>query len=180
VDSESMFTEKDYGKLKGDTELRDFVIMPKDICVALSEETDGSVFNINKMKTGKAFIQKKFRDVFSLMVAEKAEPADCQICDCVADEVGMGKSVCRPCVIRSPIYKYLPYFEDEDELDEDISSLSESSEEDNKIQKPSKVVVRPPKKPKNRKIKNKRPKTKASDKRKLRLIKRKNFKKVAS
>lgn len=177
VDSESMFTDKDYGKLKGDTELRDFVIMPKDICVALSEETDGSVFNINKMKTGKPFIQKKFRDVFSLMVTEKAEPADCQICDCVADEVGMGKSVCRPCVIRSPIYKYLPDFGKEDEPEDDGSLSSESSEEENKIKKGP--IIKPPKKTKKNK-KFKKSKAKVTDKRRMRLLKRKNAKKMAS
>ena len=107
MDSDSLFTAKDVGgkKLKGDQALRQYVVMPKDICVALTEETDGSVFNVLKLTKTKPFIGKKFSDVFSRVVAMKAEPSDCQKCECVADETGVGMPVCRSCITRSPLYK---------------------------------------------------------------------------
>ena len=42
-----MFTNKHVGDrdLKGDRDLRKQVLMPKDLCVALTQESDGSVFN---------------------------------------------------------------------------------------------------------------------------------------
>ncbi len=46
-----MYTQKHVGskQLKGDRVLRQQVLMPKDLCVALTEESDGSVFNALKV-----------------------------------------------------------------------------------------------------------------------------------
>ena len=51
VDKDGVFTNKHVGDgdLKGDRDLRKQVNMPKDLCVALTQESDGSVFNTLKV-----------------------------------------------------------------------------------------------------------------------------------
>jgi hypothetical protein len=116
ADSETAYTRKDAGtnNLEGDPDVRRIMRMPKDLCVALTEETDGSVFNTLQWINNRPFIQKRFRDVLVRVIADKAEPTDCQICDCLPDEVGAGTSVCRNCERPDPIYNYLPQFKDFD------------------------------------------------------------------
>ena len=57
VDRSSLFNAKHMGEspLIGNRDMRQHVVMPKDICAALAEESDGSVFNVAKM-TGEFFI----------------------------------------------------------------------------------------------------------------------------
>ena len=47
ADHHSVFTNKDVGEkdIVGDSGLRGQLRMPKDLCVALTEESSGSVFN---------------------------------------------------------------------------------------------------------------------------------------
>ena len=51
ADRTGVYTQKHVGskQLKGDRVLRQQVLMPKDLCVALTEESDGSVFNALKV-----------------------------------------------------------------------------------------------------------------------------------
>ncbi len=51
VDKDGVFTQKHVGsrQLVGDKGLRKQVSMPKDLCVALTTESDGSVFNARKV-----------------------------------------------------------------------------------------------------------------------------------
>ena len=51
VDRSSLFNAKHVGEtpLVGAQDMRQHVVMPKDICAALAEESDGSVFNVAKM-----------------------------------------------------------------------------------------------------------------------------------
>jgi len=111
VDRETVYTRKDAGTadLVGDSEIRPQILMPKDLCVALSEETDGSVFNTLQYTDTRPYIQKRFMDVLVRVIADKAEPSDCQICDCRPDEVGAGKADCRHCVRPNPIYDVSTY-----------------------------------------------------------------------
>merc|ERR1712150_315251 len=66
-------------------------------CAKLAQETDGSFFNFNKMTAGRVRFQKHFVDVFSRRVAKSAEVPECQVCECVSDSNGAGRSVCKPC-----------------------------------------------------------------------------------
>ena len=47
ADRHTVFTNKDFGEkdIAGDSGLRGQLRMPKDLCVALTEESSGSVFN---------------------------------------------------------------------------------------------------------------------------------------
>jgi hypothetical protein len=151
ADRKTVFTQKHVGdrELKGDRDLRKQISTPKDLCVALTEETDGSVWNSLKLTEGKPLAQKKFVDVMSRLYAKKATPTECQICDCQPEEeTGMGMAVCRDCNKRNPIYNVFPdlYFgfgEDDDVALPDISS--------------EKPKVKKTRMNKNKKFKNKRP-----------------------
>ena len=118
VDRETVYTRKDAGttELVGDSEIRSQIMMPKDLCVALSEETDGSVFNTLQFINSRPFIQKRFMDVLVRVVADKAEPSECQICECTTDSVGAGKADCRHCVRPSPIYPVSGLYSDKKRL----------------------------------------------------------------
>ena len=43
-------------------------------------------------------------DVLSRVIAKKAVPSDCQICDCVAEKSGLGQPVCKACSAPSISY----------------------------------------------------------------------------
>lgn len=99
ADSRGVYTNKDVGSkdIVGDSGLRAQLLMPKDLCVALSAESHGAVFNSLKLVESKSVAQKKFLDVVSRVVAKKATPSDCQICDCLSDRRGSQTAVCRSC-----------------------------------------------------------------------------------
>ena len=104
ADRNAIFTRKHVKNLKGDQVLRKQAMMPKDLCVALSEETGGSLFNTIKWLSGKRNSQKRFVDVMVRVIAKKASPTSCQICECVPDMTGTGMAVCRDCQTPAPIY----------------------------------------------------------------------------
>ncbi len=69
VDKDGVYTQKHVGdrELEGDRDLRGQVSIPKDLCVALTQETDGSVFNALKVRLcgGDA---RRFKDVAVCLV----------------------------------------------------------------------------------------------------------------
>lgn len=82
--------------------------MSKDLCTPLALETNGTVFNLDRMSNsalgdGPAIpvLNKKFVDVWSRRVASLALPAACQRCDCVADQDGSGRAICQRCLSPS-------------------------------------------------------------------------------
>lgn len=99
IDKETAYTARHVSdkKLEGDAELFTQVIKPTTMCAKLAQETDGSFFNFNKMTAGRVRFQKHFIDVFSRRVAKSAEVPQCQVCECVSDSNGAGRSVCKPC-----------------------------------------------------------------------------------
>ncbi len=101
-----MYTRKDAGTtvIQGDSDLRRVVRPPKDLCVALTEETDGSVFNSLQWINNRPFVQKRYLDVLARVIVDAAEPTDCQICECEPDNTGAGKAACRSCEPPEPIY----------------------------------------------------------------------------
>ena len=105
IDREGLFTPRSVGdeELNGDKTLRKQVYVPKDLCAALSQESDGSIFSMTQLLEARTMVQKKFLDVFTRMTAKKGAPTECQICECMADETGVGISVCRSCTPSLPM-----------------------------------------------------------------------------
>ena len=99
IDRNSVFTAKDArGKWAvGDMELRHHTLVPKGLCIALTHETDGSVFNLLKLSETKPAMQKRFATVVGRVIAKKGMPATCQHCECRSDESGAGVTVCYSC-----------------------------------------------------------------------------------
>ena len=97
VDDEYVYTKKDAKKVKGNSKLREHVTMPKNFCAVLAEETDGSIFDIQKWRDVKPVLGDKFEDVLTNVVAKKGAPTTCQKCDCVPDQTGVGMAICRDC-----------------------------------------------------------------------------------
>jgi len=112
ADKTRVYTRKDAGgqEVAGDTELRTQLQMPKDLCVALTTDTDGSVFNTLQWSQARPYMQKRFVDVMVRVFADKGHPETCQQCDCVADENGVGRAVCKSCVSTRSFYSFLPGF----------------------------------------------------------------------
>ena len=97
VDDSFVYTKKDAKHLKGNAKLRPHVSMPKNLCAVLAEETDGSIFDIQKWRDVKPVLGDKFEDAFTKLVAKKGTPTKCQNCECVPDESGVGMAICRSC-----------------------------------------------------------------------------------
>lgn len=132
VDDETVFTGKDVSddELTGEPDLRKYVRLPKDLCVALTHSTDGSVFSAPQWTQSPASLQKKFTDVFARAVARKAKPSDCQQCECVADSMGAGVPQCSSCYQKNPIFSLLPNFYDDDYSDEIAGDSNRSRKDD--------------------------------------------------
>ena len=110
MDKEGMFIDKHVSDndLLGDAELRKQVRKPKDLCAALSEVTDGSVFSSGMLTSQKSSTQKSFIDVMVRLMVKKAKPSQCQNCECVEDNGGKGEAVCHHCEMN-PIYNVSKY-----------------------------------------------------------------------
>ena len=107
VDDQAAFTRKDVSdeELVGDEALFRQLQMPQDKCAALAQGNKGSVFNSNKFTSGHVNTQKSFMDVFAKRVAT-IETSECQVCECVHNRWGVGKSICRSCVAPTKVSKF--------------------------------------------------------------------------
>ena len=92
----SVFTIKNLNDFKGDNVLRKQLKDPKDFLSTLATESGGTVFALNKFEAAEA---KKSAAIFSIQIATRAEPAPCQVCDCVADSDGVGRLQCHKCIL---------------------------------------------------------------------------------
>jgi hypothetical protein len=149
VDQETVYTRKDVSgdDLTGEPDLRRYIRLPKDLCVALTMDTDGSVFSARQWLDSRPPVQKQFIDVMVRTVARKAHPTSCQICECMADESLTGVSRCRSCNRPDPFYWLTPTFEDDDDDSNNDDSSSPSGVIDYTNNRPSADVtttVRPP------------------------------------
>ncbi|XP_055713060.1 uncharacterized protein LOC129807664 isoform X2 [Phlebotomus papatasi] len=105
MDRDFAFTKKDLHELKGDTELRKQVRLPKatlGLCTPLAIESSGSVFSARKLRPERKSPVKKFSTVFAKRVAKTATPADCQTCECTGHNSGIAYVVCYPCSYPNP------------------------------------------------------------------------------
>jgi hypothetical protein len=136
VDEGTVYTSKDVTgtDLVGEPDLRRYVRLPKDLCVALAQDAGGSVFSARQWLDARPPLQKKFSDVLVRAVARQARPTTCQLCECVADPYSStGISQCTSCTPRSALYTIMPNFYSDDFTDD----------EDN-VSPVAKPVPRPP------------------------------------
>ena len=106
LDASKSYTKKDSRTLIGDVEIRKHAKLPKSAlgyCTPLSLESNGTIFSGNKLRFGKMASIKKFASVFAKRVAVSAEPNSCQHCECVANNDGVTKMECMPCIYPTPI-----------------------------------------------------------------------------
>lgn len=71
--------------------------LPVDTCSHLALLSNGSIFDSSSLLISKVRHQKMAIDTISNRVAKTASTPQCQVCQCVADETGAPKSVCRTC-----------------------------------------------------------------------------------
>ncbi|XP_064477046.1 uncharacterized protein LOC135390962 [Ornithodoros turicata] len=99
VDSKKAYTVKDMKDIRGDADLHSQIRLPKDYCVPLALETNGTLFSTMRMFE-KRQVNKKFIHVFSRRVVMSEDP-NCFICECVSSEDGVGRSICNRCASPS-------------------------------------------------------------------------------
>ncbi|CAL7937265.1 unnamed protein product [Xylocopa violacea] len=106
LDATKSYTRKDVRTLTGDVELRRQVKLSKSelgYCTPLSLEINGTIFSGDKLRFDKLASIKKFASVFSKRVALTARPNPCQNCECTADNNGVTRMECIPCVYPTPV-----------------------------------------------------------------------------
>lgn len=149
TDQQTVYTRKDVAgdELAGEPDLRRYIRLPKDLCVALTMDTDGSVFSVRQWLDSRPLIQKQFVDVMVRTLARKAQPTECQICECLADEAQVGISQCRSCYRRDPFYWLPPNFDEDDSESESTKPSSPVAVPDNNSKVTNSqgiVTARPP------------------------------------
>lgn len=100
LDKNTVFTTKDIRYLTGDKDLLTQVKVPKDLCVPLSLEVEGSLFSSKMLTETKGSINKKLIDIMTRRMAQSLKVPECQICECIATGDGVGRSICQSCVTR--------------------------------------------------------------------------------
>lgn len=114
LDATKSYTKKDTRTLTGDIDLRRQVKLPKSAlgyCTPLSLEINGTIFSGDKLRFDKLASIKKFASVFSKRVALTASPNPCQNCECTADNNGVTRMECIPCIYPTPIsVDYVSFF----------------------------------------------------------------------
>jgi len=100
-DKSGVFTTKATSAttLEGDAALLAQLAVPKEHCLPILMDMDGTFFSINSWTAGRVREQKKLVEVVSRRVAAASIPDSCQICECkVIDPYTMKASnVCKPC-----------------------------------------------------------------------------------
>ncbi|XP_053973970.1 uncharacterized protein LOC128873939 [Hylaeus volcanicus] len=106
IDASKSYTKKDARTFIGDPDLRRQVKLPKNLlgyCTPLALEINGTIFSGDKLRFDKMISIKKFINVFSKRVALTATPNRCQNCECTADNNGVTRMECIPCVYPMPV-----------------------------------------------------------------------------
>ncbi|KAK3927268.1 Apolipophorin, partial [Frankliniella fusca] len=146
ADRQGVFTPRNVKSLQPSDQLKQ-VSMSKDLCTPLALETNGTVFNLDRMSNvalgdGPAIpvLNKRFLDVWSRRVAAHAQPANCQRCGCVADQDGSGRAICQNCLSPSLAQDLKEWDEltGEDDYDAEVEvemDFPEYSDEDTDITK---------------------------------------------
>lgn len=104
MDPDTVFYTKDVTQkdLVGEPDLRSQVVMPKDLCIALSQDVNGSFFSTHPIAKASSTEVKNFRSVFSRKFLKSAQLFSCQWCDCTSTRDHLANTVCQPCEIKRP------------------------------------------------------------------------------
>lgn len=104
VDPDTVFHAKDViqSDLVGEPDLRSQVIMPKDLCVALSQDVNGSYFSTHAVFRASSSEIKNWRSVFARKFLKSTQLSSCQWCDCTSTRDHLPKTVCQPCETKRP------------------------------------------------------------------------------
>ncbi|GFQ98349.1 vitellogenin [Trichonephila clavata] len=103
VDKKFAYTLKDVkdNSLSGDGDLLAQLRLPKDVCIPLAFEVNGSSFDSQFLSETKKNTNKKFMDVLARLVVRSSSMGTTDwgmCCECLATEDGVGKSTCQRCV----------------------------------------------------------------------------------
>ncbi|XP_042895388.1 uncharacterized protein [Parasteatoda tepidariorum] len=103
VDSKFAYTLREVkdSHVPGDVDLLAQLKIPKDVCIPLALEVNGSTFDSQFLTETKRNANKKFMDIFSRLVARSSVESNSNwgmCCECLATEYGVGKSTCQRCV----------------------------------------------------------------------------------
>nr|CAD7258451.1 unnamed protein product [Timema shepardi] len=131
IDSINAYTKKDFKNLKGSTELRRQVRLPKahlGFCIPLAMESNGTIFSAKKLELTRKNAVKKFVTVFTRRVAMTAIPCQCQKCECTADNDGMSYMECFPCQYPTPGFYNENDMGDGDNYDDLVMEVIEDDE----------------------------------------------------
>lgn len=108
VDPDTVFSKDAARKdLIGEPDLRHQVIMPKDMCVALSQDVNGTYFTSHSISKASSNEIENFKTVFSRKFSKSAQLFSCQWCECTSTRDHLPNTVCQPCEIKRP---RLPFF----------------------------------------------------------------------
>merc|ERR1712105_229237 len=106
VDHQTVYTRKDFNVVPplGDASLRPQVGVPKDLCTALTDVSNGALFNSRYLLEGRPQQQKKFQDAMGAIIAAKTgDSFVCQYCECQLEDDGRtATSVCSRCDRPNP------------------------------------------------------------------------------
>nr|CAD7460027.1 unnamed protein product [Timema tahoe] len=132
ADQRGAFTGRNLRNLQPSAALLRQVALPKDLCTPLALETNGTLFNLERVlpvkgSTYQYSTVKKFVDVWTRRLAWSAQPSSCQKCDCVLDSDGVPMVSCTRCVTPS-IEQFLQEWES---LDDDNNVRSSVDLEEN-------------------------------------------------
>ncbi|GIY35935.1 SCO-spondin [Caerostris extrusa] len=92
-------TQKD---LVGEPALRSQISLPKDLCVALSQDVSGSFFSSHSLNKASSGDIKNWRSVFARKFLKSVQSFQCQWCDCTSTRDHLPNTVCQPCETKRP------------------------------------------------------------------------------
>ncbi|GFX00311.1 apolipophorins [Trichonephila clavipes] len=104
ADPDTVYHEKDVTQkdLIGEPALRSQISLPKDLCVALSQEINGSYFSSHSLNKASSGDIKNWRSVFARKFLKSIQNFQCQWCDCTSTRDHNPNIICQPCEIKRP------------------------------------------------------------------------------
>lgn len=104
ADPDTVYHSKDVTQqdLVGEPALRSQIILPKDLCVSLSQDVDGSYFSTQPLSKASSSDAKNWRSVFARKFLKAVQNFPCQLCDCTSTRDHIPNTVCQPCLSKRP------------------------------------------------------------------------------
>ncbi|CAG0895946.1 unnamed protein product, partial [Cyprideis torosa] len=97
-DAEKAYAIRDAVELEGDFNIRQIIRTEKNLCHPLALETKGSIFSVNETKQSTRQLKKRAWSAIGKRIAITGKPSECQRCDCVPSDTGLGTTICHPCL----------------------------------------------------------------------------------